>query len=56
MTDPDTQGTGSSAPRERVVAKEERYPWPPSATVVWGFMVVVFMLGGPFTWWAVSRG
>lgn len=56
MTDPDTERSGPTSPRERAVAQEERHPWPPSAAMVWTFIVVVFMLGGPFTWWAVSRG
>lgn len=55
-TEPDTEHNEAAAPPKRVVVKEERYSWPPSATAVWTFMVALFMLGGPFTWWAVSRG
>jgi hypothetical protein len=54
-TDPEARPDGSAARRERAVAKEETYPWPPSATTVWVFIVAVFMLGGPLTWMAVSR-
>ncbi len=55
MTDPGTTGPGAPVPRERTEAREERYSWPPSATTVWLFMIVAFMLGGPATWWAVTR-
>jgi hypothetical protein len=55
MTEPETRQNGSTARRERSVAKEEAHPWPPSATAVWAFVVAVFMLGGPLTWLAVTR-
>ncbi len=51
----DESRPGPSAPRARVEASEDRFPWPPSATMVWGFMVGLFMLAGPLTWWAVTR-
>ena len=54
-TDADESRPGPSAPRGRTEASEDRYPWPPSATTVWLFIVLVFMLGGPATWWAVTR-
>lgn len=53
--DADETRPGPSTPRMRTEAREDRYPWPPSATTVWLFIVLVFMLGGPATWWAVSR-
>lgn len=46
---------GSGPLRSRVEAKEEHVAWPPSPTAVLLFVVVMFSLGGPFTWWAVSR-
>jgi hypothetical protein len=54
-TDPETTQRGSSVPRERTEASEDRYSWPPSAVTVWLFIVLAFMLGGPATWWAVTR-
>ena len=54
-TDPRLTQRGPSVPRARTEASEDRYSWPPSATTVWLFMVLLFMLGGPATWWAVTR-
>ena len=54
-TDPGTTEREPSVPRESTEAREDRYSWPPSAATVWLFIVVVFMLGGPATWWAVTR-
>ncbi len=54
-TGPDESRPGPSAPGGRTEASEDHYPWPPSATMVWGFMILIFMLGGPLTWWAVTR-
>ncbi len=49
-------GSGSTATGRRDnEAKEERFSWPPSTTSVVLLMVALFCLGGPATWWAVSR-
>lgn len=55
MMEPDTTRGEVSVARQRTEAREERFTWPPSATAVWLFMVLAFMLGGPATWWAVTR-
>ncbi|ANH39253.1 hypothetical protein I601_2837 [Nocardioides dokdonensis FR1436] len=54
-TEADETRPGPPGPRARTEASEDQYPWPPSATTVWLFLVLVFMLGGPATWWAVTR-
>lgn len=33
----------------------ERYTWPPDPVAVQVFVLAVFALGGPLTWWAVTR-
>lgn len=49
-------GSGSAATGGRESkAREEIFSWPPSTTGVVLFMVALFCLGGPATWWAVSR-
>lgn len=55
MTEPDPTASDAPGPRKRGEVHETHFAWPPSATSVWVFMVVVLMLGGPLTWWAVNR-
>ena len=52
-----TPGSGSTAATggRKNEAREEIFSWPPSTTAVVLFMVALFCLGGPATWWAVSR-
>jgi hypothetical protein len=33
----------------------DRYRWPPDPVAVQLFVLAVFAVGGPLTWWAVSR-
>lgn len=53
-TQPDS-GAAATGRRRGSEAKEEIFSWPPSTTGVVLFMVALFCLGGPATWWAVSR-
>lgn len=54
-TDHKADGGGPARRHGAVVAREERVAWPPSASAVWIFVVALFCLGGPATWWAVTR-
>lgn len=55
MTETRPGGGSAATGRRENEAKEEIFSWPPSTTGVVLFMVALFCLGGPATWWAVSR-
>jgi hypothetical protein len=51
------EGTGrADAPgRPARFVDPQRYPWPPNPARVQVFVLLVLILGGPLTWWAVTR-
>ncbi len=55
---PDPQ-TPPDAPHEEEAGfgppLDDGFSWPPSAGAVFLFVVVLFCLGGPLTYWAVLR-
>ncbi len=53
--DPRTTSDPSPEQAEGSLPHDDGFSWPPSARAVAVFVVVLFCLGGPLTYWAVLR-
>ncbi len=54
---PDPRSTNAPSRDDDVQGQsiDDGFSWPPSANAVFLFVVVLFALGGPLTYWAVLR-